>query len=187
MSKPQVSKVRAFLLAIIFAGAQWSPASHAQDRAGEVMVNVPFAFQNGSQHLSAGLYTISISYQNIARIRGQSRSGFAMTGFDEDVQPSKTTRVVFRKYGDQYFLDEIWVAGDTNHTYFLPSKSERLEMSANRTAPTSVMVAALEGIPLGQLTKVLRSLAVAIGGSNPCRRAPAALRWRQMRDRCTKT
>ena len=144
MSTLQISKVRAILLAIIFAGAPLAPASHAQDLEGKVIVNVPFAFQNGSQHLSAGLYTISMSYQNIASIRGESRSGFAMTGFDEDPQPSKTTKVVFRKYGDQYFLDEIWVAGETSHTYFLPSKAERLEISANRTAPTSVVVAALE-------------------------------------------
>lgn len=144
MSTLQVSKVRAILLAIILAGAPLSPASHAQDLEGAVIVNVPFAFQNGSQHLSAGLYTISISYQNIASIRGESRSGLAMTGSDEDRQPSKTTRVVFLKYGDQYFLHQIWVAGETSHAYFLESKKERLETSANRTAPTSVVVAALE-------------------------------------------
>jgi hypothetical protein len=144
MSTLQVTKVRAILLAIIFAGALLSPTSHAQDLESKVIVNVPFAFQNGSQHLSAGLYAISTSYQNIASIRGASRSGFALTGLDEDSQPSKTTRVVFRKYGDQYFLNEIWVKGDTAHTYFLPSKRESVELSANRTAPTNITLAALE-------------------------------------------
>jgi hypothetical protein len=144
MSTLQVTKVRAILLAIIFAGAPLSPTSHAQDLESKVIVNVPFAFQNGSQHLSAGLYTISTSYQNIASIRGASRSGFALTGLDEDSQPSKTTRVVFRKYGDQYFLNEIWVKGDTTHTYFLQSKRESVELSANRTAPTNITLAALE-------------------------------------------
>jgi hypothetical protein len=144
MSTLKVSKVRAILLAIIFAGAPWSPASHAQDLECTVTVNVPFAFQNGSQHLSAGLYTIRLSYQDVARIQGQSRSGFAMTRLDQDGQPSKTTRVVFSKYGDQYFLHEVWVEGETTHTSFLQSKQERVELSANRTAPTSVVVAALE-------------------------------------------
>jgi hypothetical protein len=101
MSTLQVTKVRAILLAIIFAGASLSPASQAQDLESRVIVNVPFAFQNGPQHLSAGLYAISTSYQNITSIRGASRSGFALTGFDEDSQPSKTTRVVFLKYGDK--------------------------------------------------------------------------------------
>jgi hypothetical protein len=143
MSKMQ-SKVRATLLAIVFAGAALSPALHAQDLKDAVIVNVPFAFQNGSQHLNAGLYTISMDYQNVATIRGESASGFSMTGSDVDLQPSKTTKVVFRKYGDQYFLHEIWVAGDTSHTYFPTSKVERRELSANRTAPTTVVVAALE-------------------------------------------
>jgi hypothetical protein len=144
MSTLQISKVRTVLLAIIFAGAPFSAASHAQDLEGKVEVKVPFAFEDGAQHFSPGLYTISVDYRNIATIRGESNSGFATTGFDEDGQPSETTKVVFHKCGDQYFLEEIWIAGDTTHTYFLPSKSERLEMSANRTAPTSVMVAALE-------------------------------------------
>jgi hypothetical protein len=144
MSTIQVSKVRAILLAIIFAGAPLSPASHAQDLKTAVIVNVPFAFQNGSQHLAAGRYTISMDYQHIASIRGESGSGFAMTGSDEERQPSTTTKVVFRKYGDQYFLREVWVAGDTSHTYFPTSKVERLEISSNRTAPSTVVVAALE-------------------------------------------
>ena len=105
---------------------------------------MPFAFQNGPQHFSAGRYTISMDSQNVAIIRGASRSGVALAGFDEDIQPSKTTRVVFRKYGDKYFLHEIWVEGDTSHTYFPPSKQEKLEISANRTAPTNIKVAALE-------------------------------------------
>jgi hypothetical protein len=109
-----------------------------------VIVNVPFAFHNGAQHLSAGLYTIRMDYQRVAIIQGESRSGVALAEFDEDRQPSKTTKVVFNKYGDQYFLHEIWVEGETRHTYFLPSKREKLEISANRTAPTSVVVAALE-------------------------------------------
>ena len=144
MSTMQISKVRATLLAIIFAGAPLSPASHAQDLKTAVIVNVPFAFQNGSQQLPAGRYTISTDYQHIATIQGLARSGFAMTGSDEDRQPAKTTEVVFDKYGDQYFLHEIWVAGDTSHTYFPTSKAERREISSNRTAPSTVVVAALE-------------------------------------------
>lgn len=95
MSKMQISKVSAILLAIIFAGALLSPTSHAQDLEGRVIVNVPFAFQNGSQHLSAGVYTISMAYQNIVSIRGDSDAGFAIVGFDQDNEPSKQRRLCF--------------------------------------------------------------------------------------------
>jgi hypothetical protein len=87
-----------------------------------VVVNVPFAFENGSQHFTAGPYTIRMGSQNMLMIRGKSRAGFAMTLFDEDSHPSKTTKVVFRRYGDQYFLYEVWIEGDTSHTSCLLSK-----------------------------------------------------------------
>ena len=144
MSKLQTSKIYAILLAVILAGATLTPASQAQDLENALIVNVPFAFQNGRQHLPAGLYTISMNNQHIAKIQGDSKSGFALTWFNEDSQPSKTSKVVFRKYGDQYFLHEIWLAGDTSYTYFLPSKAEKLEISANRAAATNVVVAALD-------------------------------------------
>jgi hypothetical protein len=145
MSTLQLSKVRAILLTVILAGSPLLPALHAQDLEDVVKVNVPFAFESGSQHFAPGLYTISRNDQNLLAIRGESKSGLVLSWFDEDGQPSKTTKVVFRKYGDQYFLHEIWVSGDTSHTYVQPSKAEQREMAANRTDTTNVVVAALEG------------------------------------------
>jgi hypothetical protein len=144
MNTLSISKFRAILLAVTLAGAPLSPASHAQDLEGAVVVNVPFAFENGPQHFAAGLYTIGMKSHNVLMIRGEARSGFVMADFDEDTQPSETTKVVFRRYGDQYFLSEVWVEGETSHTYCMPSKAEKLEIAANRTAPTGVVVAALE-------------------------------------------
>jgi hypothetical protein len=144
MSTLQVSKVRATLLAIVFVGASLSPASQAQDPEGKVVVKVPFAFEDGSQHFSPGLYTISAYYRNVANIRGESISGFVTPSVDDNRQPSQTTKVVFHRYGSQYFIEQIWVAGETTHTRFLLSKAERLEIAANKTAPTDVVVAALE-------------------------------------------
>jgi hypothetical protein len=144
MSTLSISKFRAITFATILAVVPLSPASHAQDIEGAVVVNVPFAFQNGSQHLTAGLYTIGIESNNMLVIRGELRSGFALTLLDDDTHPSKTTRVVFRKYGDQYFLHEVWIEGESSHTSLLPSKVEEREIAANRTAPTGVVVAALE-------------------------------------------
>ena len=144
MSTLQLSRISAILLTVILAGAPLSPALRAQDPEDVVEVNVPFAFESGSQHFAPGLYTISRNDQNVIAIRGESKSGFVLSWFNEDGKPSKTTKIVFSKYGDQLFLQELWVSGDTSHTYFLPSKEEKREMSANRTAPTTMVVAALE-------------------------------------------
>jgi hypothetical protein len=144
MSTLSMSKFRAILFAITLAGAPLCPASHAQDLEGTVVVNVPFAFDYGSGHFRPGLYTIRMESRNILELRGEKSSSFVMTSLDEDNRPSKTTKVVFRRYGDQYFLHEVWVEGETSHPSCMPSKAEKLEISANRTAPTGVEVAALE-------------------------------------------
>jgi hypothetical protein len=136
-------KFRAIMFAVILAIAPFSVASHAEDIEGAVVVNVPFAFENGSQHFTPGLYTIRMEYHNIMTIRGKAGSGIATTWFDEDRHPSNTTKVVFRRYGEEYFIDQVWIAGEATHTYTLPSKAEKLEIAANRGASTSVQVAAL--------------------------------------------
>jgi hypothetical protein len=144
MSTPSMWKFRASLFAFILAAAPLSPALHAQDTDEAVIVNVPFAFHNGLQHLAAGLYTIRLEGQNVLEIRGEKAAGLALVLFDENSRPSNTTKVVFLKYGDQYFLQEVWVAGQTRHTYCLPTKAEKLEMAANKATPTGVEVAALQ-------------------------------------------
>jgi hypothetical protein len=81
-----------------------------------VVVNVPFVFSDGLQNFDAGRYTIRMGDQRIVAIRGESNSGFAKAWFEEYGQPSKTTKVVFRKYGHRSVLSEMWIAGETSHT-----------------------------------------------------------------------
>jgi hypothetical protein len=144
MSTLSIWKFRASLLAVILAAAPSSVVSQAQDMGESVVVNVPFAFGDGSQNFAAGRYSIRMDEQKVLAIRGESNSGFAMAWFERDSHPAETTKVVFRRYGDQYFLSEIWIAGESSHTYRLPSKEEKREEAANKEVPTEVVVAALE-------------------------------------------
>ncbi len=144
MNTLSMLKFRGICFAIILAVAPLSAASHAQNIEDAVVVNVPFAFSDGSRNFAAGLYTIRVDDHKILAINGELGSGYVMTWFEEDSHPSKTTKVVFGKYGDQYFLHEIWIAGETTHSYCLPSKTEKREMAANETAPAVVVVAGLE-------------------------------------------
>ena len=46
-------------------------------------------------------------------------------------------KALFHRYGDQYFLSEISVAGESRHIYLRPSKAEnQLRIATNKTAPT---------------------------------------------------
>jgi len=77
MITPSMFKFHASLFAGILTIASLTPASHGQASATLINVDVPFAFQNGSQHFAAGRYTISKTNQNILLVRGKSHSGFA--------------------------------------------------------------------------------------------------------------
>ena len=144
MSTLSMWKFSASLLAVILAAAPSSLVSQAQNLDESVVVNVPFAFGDGSQNFAAGRYSIAMDDQKILAIRGESNSGFVMAWLEQDSHPAETTKVVFRKYGDQYFLSEIWIAGESTHTYRLPSKQEKREEAAKKEVPTEVVVAALE-------------------------------------------
>ena len=137
-------KFSASLIAVILAAAPSSLVSQAQFADESVVVNVPFAFGDGSKNFAAGRYSIAMNEQKILAIRSDSNSGFVMAWLEQDSHPAETSKVVFRKYGDQYFLSEIWIAGESSHTYRMPSKQEKREMAANKAAPTDVVVAALE-------------------------------------------
>jgi hypothetical protein len=138
--------LRASLFAVILAVMSMSPAIYAQESVESIEFNVPFAFEDGSQIFPPGQYTIQMESQDILLIRGASGSGLLLRMSDEDRQPSTTTKVVFRKYGDQYFVGEVWVEGETTHTDTVESKTEKRlasELAENKIAPTSVELAAL--------------------------------------------
>jgi hypothetical protein len=58
----------------------------------------------------------------------------------------KRDELIFNRYGDSYFLSEVFTAGEQTGEELYPSKSERelrREMARNDTAPETVTVAAL--------------------------------------------
>jgi hypothetical protein len=145
MNTPSIWKFRASLLAAFLAVAPLAPAAHAQRQEMQAKVNVPFAFESGSKHYTAGVYTISGENQHVMLIRGASNSGLAMTRLDQDSQPAKKGKAVFQKYGNEYILSEIWVAGKSEHVQFLKSKAEsQLQITAKMPVPTEVELALLE-------------------------------------------
>lgn len=141
-----VSKVRAGLSAAVLVIASFASASYANAQGREIKVNVPFAFENGSQHLPAGIYTLQMQSDHVMLIHGQVNSGLTMTNPQETLRPSQKSKVVFRKYGDQYFLREVWTAASTTHFQCTKSKAEkRLQIARNETpAPQGQEVALLE-------------------------------------------
>jgi hypothetical protein len=141
-----ISKFRAAIIAAVLAVTPLSPACRAQDVGMLAQVNVPFAFETASGHFTAGVYTIRMENEHTLRVQGKYQSGLAMTWVDDDAQPAKTGKALFQKYGDQYFLSEISIAGKSRHLHFRPSRAEQqLQIAGTKTTPMNVELALMDG------------------------------------------
>jgi hypothetical protein len=83
-------------------------AVHAQSNT--LKARIPFAFTAGSAVFAAGIYTIgrTDSSRGVLMIRTQNQGGMVMSQTGLTSQTAGRPRFVFRRYGRQYFLREVW-------------------------------------------------------------------------------
>ena len=115
-----------FAAASLVLGSFSFPA-HGQSDLQTLTVNVPFGFELGSKHLAPGTYTVSQPLQDIIEIRNSSGAAMIVTHNGQSVKTSKMSKVVFDRYGDHYFLRQVWFTPEDN-TYMecAESKAEKL-------------------------------------------------------------
>ena len=108
-------------------------------------VNVPFAFETASgHHFAPGVYSVQMEGLYTLLIRGESDSALTMTTVEDNAQTAETGKATFHRYGNQYFLSDITVAGRSRRLHFAKSKAEtRLQIAAGRTTPANVELALL--------------------------------------------
>ena len=143
MSTLSISKFRAGFFAAVLAVAPLATALHGQDVGMFARMNVPFAFETASgHHFAPGVYSVKMENVHTLLIRGDSDSALAMTTIEDNTQPAKTGKATFRRYGNQYFLSEITVAGKSRRITLDKSKLElQMQIAADKTAPANVEVA----------------------------------------------
>ncbi|HEY7307251.1 MAG TPA: hypothetical protein VH601_24215 [Bryobacteraceae bacterium] len=110
-----------------------------------IIANVPFDFTALDQHLSAGTYTFtSDSPQGTILIHGE-QGGAAAFVLGLPVQANKIqedAKLVFHRYGDQYFLSKIWYPWTDQGRELRVSKVEE-QIARNMPKPeeTTLLVA----------------------------------------------
>jgi hypothetical protein len=140
-----LSKYRVSLLAAFLAVLSLAPAAQAQIQDSIARVNVPFAFECGTQHYPAGTYDLRPLSNNVLWIRGSSSSGLAMMRMDMNMLPTKTGKAVFGVSGNQHFLHEIWSPRSTTHVIFKASKAEqRVKLASNSIHQPDIQLALLD-------------------------------------------
>ena len=108
-----------------------SVSANAQSLQYRLTANIPFDFSVAGQKLPAGKYWINRAQQGsgdmvvqISSTDGHSnviRLTIPVSAFN----PVKNSTLVFRVYGDEHFLSEIWPAGAAIGREFPKTRAER--------------------------------------------------------------
>lgn len=112
------------------------------ERSG--VLNIPFNFIVGGKTLPAGEYTVEPNRKDSHNVwLVQSREGNATALFAtmpvRANQTQEETKLVFRKYGDQYFLSRIWTPGGNTGRELVMPRLER-ELAKNGIEREKVVV-----------------------------------------------
>ena len=108
-----------------------SVSTQAQSLTYRLTANIPFDFSVAGKKLPAGKYWINRAQQSSGDtvIRISSTDGHSnVTRFTIPIigfNPAKDSALVFHRYGDEYFLSEIWPAGASTGRELPKSRAER--------------------------------------------------------------
>jgi len=119
------------------------PMTQAQN---SVRANVPFAFSLNQSSMPAGGYEISSVNEKVISVRSLETGQARMLIASVHVQASQDqhAKLVFHKYGDQYFLSQIWDGSGADGIELPASKLEKeLNMASTNFSdgPETVIIA----------------------------------------------
>ena len=106
-------------------------------------VTIPFAFQTTNQTLPAGTYRIDRESGYLVRLQGpHSEGGFVIMHGTSKNRAADHGSLVFDRYGDKYYLHQIWTAGSTDGLECSKTRAEKESMQAkNNQAPSLIELA----------------------------------------------
>ncbi|RRA47557.1 hypothetical protein [Acidipila sp. EB88] len=111
------------------------PALAQQPQA--IHVVIPFDFDTACSHFHAGTYRINMRSTPFTAVTSENSKEFGYVMGDPEARSAadKRGRLLFHRYGNQYFLSEIWAPGNPMGQRILPSRKERDVRIAIARAP----------------------------------------------------
>lgn len=101
-------------------------AAHAQSSV-TVVADIPFEFAVGGKSLKAGEYSVSALTTTDA-VRISNHVDTSVIRLTRPIQASNVpekAKLVFHRYGQRYFLSEVWTTGERTGRKLLKSGEER--------------------------------------------------------------
>jgi len=115
-----------------------------------LIVNVPFEFVAGGKTLPAGEYSVKVSgpQRTLLVIDRQDASASVFIGANSVVatEPQAESKLIFNRYGDRYFLSQVWTAGNPRGSQLMKSAREK-EIAQTAKIETQGQVTLVAGLP----------------------------------------
>jgi len=114
--------------ALILAAMTYSTPAHAQI-VGDIEANIPFQFHAGDTKLPPGKYVIhmvedsDLKLMEISSADDSTSALFQVQATQANSQPAKT-ELVFNKYGNRYFLEQLFDEGERDGSQVVKSHYE---------------------------------------------------------------
>ena len=110
--------------------------------AQPLVVDIPFDFSAGKTMLAAGEYQVKMQQPNVLRIMTTDGKQAAMilTRSRVSRKPQTESRLMLNRYGDTYFLSQVWVIGAETGVE-LPKTSAEIELAKRTTGQDAAVVA----------------------------------------------
>jgi hypothetical protein len=120
----------------------------AQTSTPVAVVDIPFAFHTPNQTLPAGKYVLDRESASLLRLKGTGSTGGFVIIHDaiKNQAPSRGV-AVFDRYGDTYYLRQVWTAGNSTGLECAKGKAEKESMQAKNMPAPSTVELALNSVP----------------------------------------
>jgi hypothetical protein len=135
------------VLAALLLFAVAARVCYAQQTA--LAVTIPFAFQAGDQTMPAGDYRVesvltgTAQLQRLRQVNGDAVM-IVSTMWVGARNGNSNPELIFTRYGQTYFLSQIWTGGSQGHQLFKSDREKEIALGERRTEialllqPTSV-------------------------------------------------
>ena len=143
-----------FAMLVLIGIAALSASAKAQSSGNRIKANIPFDFTVAGKKFAAGQYSI---------VRANSTAGdqvLSVSSADDrsrvlpitipitTLDAKEKSTLVFHRYGDEYFLAQVWSAGATTGRAFTRSRREKQLEQEQRATAANNKVAMVETVTL---------------------------------------
>lgn len=130
---------------LLVAAAALAFGSAAYSQEVNLRAKVPFDFVLGDKVYPAGEYALQTVMANNSSLylknAEKPKPALLLTDLHTASTPAKHSELIFHRFGDTYFLYQVWVAGSEVGREFSKSKTE-IRMAMNGAKSETVSVAA---------------------------------------------